>query len=375
MFRFGRVQQREDALRGRHAVHRDVEIRAELSQRNEEVGGQQNRQHHRGERRQIQRDQAEQHAGRFHRTGREPPYRDGDAGRGPTVRDRVHRRKRAQLDLQHVHGRHTELLGLLVHDVRGAGVGVEGLQCFQALQVVEERGAHVRVFAPVFFEHAGGSHGHHADDEHDERRADEQRRRGGQVDRREHHEQCYGCEDGVEQLRQEQFEEALDLFDAFARGLHHVGGAHALRVGRAEREHLVEQLLTQGEFDAFGGFGAEARGGAGCGESHDRGRHGDRQAHCGGRTDGREQWLQHAYHRHDEGDVGHQAQPLADDLRRNQPADAVSQGKQPFVEHSIPFIVIGLTAAEARPCDRFDASFPAYRASRRKTMAFAANRG
>ena len=51
-----------------------------------------------------------------------------------------------------------------------------------------------------------------------------------------------GAEHGVAQLRQEQFEEALDLFNAFARGLHHAGGAHALRVGRAEREHLLNSF-------------------------------------------------------------------------------------------------------------------------------------
>lgn len=39
MLRFGRVEQRENTFRGRHAVHRNVEIRAELSQRNEEIGG------------------------------------------------------------------------------------------------------------------------------------------------------------------------------------------------------------------------------------------------------------------------------------------------------------------------------------------------
>ena len=165
------------------------------------------------------------------------------------------------------------------------------------------------------------------------------------------------------------------LFDAFARGLHHVGGAHALRVGRAEREHFVEQFLTQGEFDAFGGFGAEACGGAGCGESHNRGCHSDRKARHGGRPDGREQWLQHAHHCHDEGDVGHQTQPLADNLRRDQPADAVSQGKQPFIEHSIPFIVIESTASETHQRNRSEAIVSSVSGAQTKDNGVAANRG
>ena len=244
------------------------------------------------------------------------------------------------MDLQHVHGHHAELFGLLVHDSCGAPVRIEGFQRLKSLQIVEERGPHIRVFAPVFLEYAGGTHRHHADDEHDERRAGEQRRGGGQVDRRKHGEQRDGGEHGVAQLRQKQFEEALDLFDAFARGLHHAGGAHALRVGRAEREHLIEQFLTQREFDAFGGLATETCGGANGDESHDRGNKNNDDAGRGGGRYGREQRLQHTHHSHGEGDVGHEAQPLAGDFRRDQSTDAVSQGKQPLVEHHAPFPIV-----------------------------------
>ncbi len=118
------------------------------------------------------------------RASRESPYRNADAGGRATVCHGIHRRERTQLDLQHVHGHHAELFGLLVHDSCGALVRIEGFQRFKSLQIVEERGAHIGVFAPVFLEYAGGTHRHHADDEHDERRAGEQRRGGGQVDRR-----------------------------------------------------------------------------------------------------------------------------------------------------------------------------------------------
>lgn len=149
-------------------------------------------------------------------------------------------------------------------------------------------------------------------------------------------------------MRQEQFEEALDLFDAFARGLHHAGGAHALRVGRAEREHLIEQFLTQREFDAFGGLATETCGGANGDESHDRGNKNNGDAGRGGGRYGREQRLQHTHHSHDEGDVGHEAQPLAGDFRRDQSTDAVSQGKQPLVEHHAPFPIVCNTAIRSK---------------------------
>ncbi|KFI92579.1 hypothetical protein BSTEL_2162 [Bifidobacterium stellenboschense] len=362
--RFGRVEQCEDAFRGGHAVHRDVEERAELAQRDEEVGGQQDDEQQRGERhrRAGEREQVGHeirgvgepavHVGRPHgggrargrATGGEAPQGDADAGRGAAVGDRVHRGEGTQLDLEDAHRHHAEVLGLVVEFAGGARVGVERLQRLEALQVVEERGAHVRVAAPVFLERAGGAHRDHADHDDDERRADEERDGGRQVHRRDHGEQGERREDRVEQLRQEQVEERLDLFDALAGGLDDVGGLHTLRVGGAEREHLAVQLLAQREFDAFGGLGAEARGSGRRQISHDRGGDDDETVEdcvARHRRDGvagtGEQVREQGDDRRHERDVGEQTHPHAGDLTGDQTAYAGYQPEQSFVEHVSPF--------------------------------------
>ena len=232
-FRLTHVKQCENAFRRGHAVHRDMKEGAELTQRNEEVGGQQHDQQHSGNRQHanIRESQERRKSGcRIRSADRILPYGHADAGRGTSVRHDVHRGKRAQLDLQHVHGHRAETLGFFVHLPGRTLVRIEGFQRFQPLQVVEERGSHVGVFAPILFEYACGAHGHESDDQHDERRADEQRHGRRHVDRCHHEEQGHGSQHRVEQLRQEQFEEALYLFDALASGLHHVGGAGPLGI-------------------------------------------------------------------------------------------------------------------------------------------------
>ena len=248
------IQQRENALRGRHAVHRHMEIRPQLAQRQEETRRQQR--DHQGSR---QPDLADH----------ELPNRRANTGRGATVRHQVHRRERAQLDLQHTHGHHAEFLGLAVHVLGRTPVGIEGFQRFQALQVVKERSAHIRVLAPVLLEHAGGAHRDQPHDDDNQRSAHQQHQRGRPIDGGNKDEQGDRCENRIEQLRKEQFEEALDLLNALACGLDHVGGAHALGVGGTQLQHFAVQLLTQGKFDAFADAGAEIGGAAGGHVFHD----------------------------------------------------------------------------------------------------------
>ena len=144
-----------------------------------------------------------------------------------------------------------------MHLLGGRLVGIEGLQRLQPLQIVEERGTHVGVFAPVFLEHAGRAHGDHADDDHDEWCADEQHNGGRQVDWRNDSEQRQRRQNRVEQLRHEFLVETLHLVHAFTGELHNAGCAHLLAIRRAEHEQLLIQRIAQAEFDAFGCLGAE----------------------------------------------------------------------------------------------------------------------
>lgn len=139
----------------------------------------------------------------------------------------VHGGQRTQLNLQHPHGHHAEAFGFLVHLDGGALVGVEVFQGLKALEIVEERGAHIGVAHPVLFEGAGGGHGDDAGHDDDERRADQHDGSSGHVNRRNGHEQGDWRKNRIEELRQEQFKEALNLFNTFAGGLHHIRGLDA----------------------------------------------------------------------------------------------------------------------------------------------------
>ena len=224
-----------------------MEVRPQLAQRQEEAGG---KEHHDHRPRQV------------HAADEELPDRHADAGRGAAVGHGVHGGQRAQLDLQHLHRHDAERLGLLVHIGGGAIVGVERLQRLQSLHIVQECGAHIRIFTPIPLERAGGAHRHHAHHQHDQRGTRQQHHGCGDVHRHQHREQRDGRQHRVEQLRQEQFEEALDLVDALARGLHHVGRAHARGVRRTHRQHLAVEAFAQRQLHAFGRLGAEGCGGA-----------------------------------------------------------------------------------------------------------------
>ena len=245
--RLGSVQQREDPLRGGHTIHRHVEIRSQLAQRQEEAGGEE---HHDHRPRQV------------HAADEELPDRHADAGRGAAVGHGIHGGQRAQLDLQHLHRHDAERLGLLVHVGCGALIGVERLQRLQSLHIVQERGAHIRVFAPIPLECACGAHRHHTHHQHDQRGAYQQYHGRGDVHRHQHREQRHRRQHRVEQLRQEQFEETLDLVDALTRGLHHVGRAYTGGIRRPERQHLAVEAFAQRQLHAFGRIGTEGCGGS-----------------------------------------------------------------------------------------------------------------
>ena len=144
-----------------------------------------------------------------------------------------------------------------MHLPGGRLVGIEGLQRLQPLQIVEERGAHIGVLAPVFLEHAGRAHGDHADDDHDERRTNEQHDGCGHIDRRKHGKQRKRGEYSVEQLRHELLVETLHLVHAFTGELHNARRARLLTIRRAEHEQLAIQRIAQAEFDTLGRLGAE----------------------------------------------------------------------------------------------------------------------
>ena len=243
------------------------------------------------------------------------------------------------------------------------------------MEIVEERGAHIGVAHPVLFEGAGGGHGDDAGHDDDERRADQHDGSSGHVNRRNGHEQGDWRKNRIEELRQEQFKEALNLFNTFAGGLHHIRGLDAGFVGRAECHHFAVQLGSQSQFDPLGGFGAEAGGMRGgrvpnhyADQSkqrvnHDVASHGQhiravliRQRHGAGhalrsaaaleqrRCHSGQQAVQQHYQRQHKTNVGKQTYPHQCHFAGYEFFQAGRQLEQSFVEHgSFPLAV--LTAA------------------------------
>ena len=142
---------------------------------------------------------------------------------------------------QHAHGHNTEAFGFLVHLDGGALVSIEVFPVLKALEIVEERGAHIGVAHHLLKARAAVM----------ETMPVTMMMNGTQTSmtaaastliRRYGHEQGDWRKNRIEELRQEQFKEALNLFNTFAGGLHHIRGLDAGFVGRAECHHFAVQL-------------------------------------------------------------------------------------------------------------------------------------
>ena len=157
MRRNRRIKQCENTLGRSHAVHRDMEERPQLAQRNEEIRGKKHYQQHAGKRQ----------CG----TTRILPDRYAHAGRGTPVCDDVHGGERAQLNLQNIHGHYAELFRLLAHFLGGMRIRVKSFQRFKTLYIVKKHRSHVGVFSPIFFEYSGCAHCDHANNQYNQRRA------------------------------------------------------------------------------------------------------------------------------------------------------------------------------------------------------------
>ena len=152
-----RIKQCENTLGRSHTVHRNMEERTQLAQRNEEIRGKKHYQQHTGKRQ----------CG----TARILPNRHAHAGRGTPVCDDVHGGERAQLNLQNIHGHYAELFRLLVHFLGGMSIRVKSFQRFKTLYIVKKHRSHVGVFSPIFFEYSGCAHCDHANNQYNQRRA------------------------------------------------------------------------------------------------------------------------------------------------------------------------------------------------------------
>ena len=165
----GQVQQGKDLIAGSHAVHRDVEKRAELAHGQEKICRQKNDGEAAPER---NAPRAEFKNGQHH------------AQRRPAVCHEIHDGDGIELHRQHFHGDPAEFFRLPVHLLLLIAVGLIDLQCGQPLQVFQKSVSQCRILAPVAAQQLFGKGLHRRDGGRDERHTHQKRQRGPQADGR-----------------------------------------------------------------------------------------------------------------------------------------------------------------------------------------------
>ena len=256
--RFRRVQQPEDLLAGRHAVHRHMEEAAQKPHGQEKI------------RRQQQNHQAALQADS---PRRQTAHRQHHAGRRAAVGDQVHDGDGVELHGQHPHGDPAEGLGLGVHLLVLALVGLVDFQGGEALEIFEKGIPQGGVLAPVAAQQLFGPSLHRHDGRRDQRHTDQQHRRRGQVDGRQHRKQRQRRQHGVEELGQILAEIDLQLVHSLHGHLDHLAGAHRFPVGAAQPQQLFVDHPPQPGFHRPAGKVAHPGRSNGTAEPHSQGRH------------------------------------------------------------------------------------------------------
>ena len=179
------VQQPENFLTGRHAIHGDVEVGTQQPHRQEEI------------RRQYNDQQA---LCQGHLPAPILGHREDHSQGSPAVSDEVHDGNGVELHGQHFHGDFSKLLGLPVHLFLLKPVGLIDLQRGQPLEVFQEGIPQRRVLPPVTGQQLFGPTLHRHNGHRNQRDADQQHHRCREADWGQHHKEGHRCQNGIEQL-------------------------------------------------------------------------------------------------------------------------------------------------------------------------------
>ena len=233
----GQVEQAENLIARGHAVHGNMEKRAELAHGDEKVRRQQDDEQRA---RKVELPRAQLRCGH------------DDAERRAAVGDEVHDRDGVELHRKNLHRDLAELFGLDVHLIIFEGVGLIDFQGRQALQIFKKRVAERRVLPPVFREQLLRPCLYRRDGDGDERHADEQHDRRRHAHEVQHDKKRQRREHRVEKLRQIRAEVRFELVDALDRDLHDLRRFDLLRIRRAEAQELVIDRAAQRLLDRLG---------------------------------------------------------------------------------------------------------------------------
>ena len=318
--RFRQVQQAEYLAAGRHAVHRHMEIRAQGAQGQEKIGRKQN---------------DGKAPGKAGAPGCKFPCGHNNAQRGAAIRNDVHDDDRIQLHRQHLHGNAPKMLGIAVHLPVAVFIRAVYLQSGKALQVFQKVVAQRGVLPPVPAQKALCKFLHRHDGHRNERHAHHQNHGRAHAYRAQHRKQRNGRQHTVKKLGQIGAEIGLKLFRALARKLHHLGGGHALRIGRPQAKQLAVDKPAQCFFHFLRSIKGRARRPFCAGKAHrGRGGHYGRRAPehtrlCAAPKQGLQKQPQREYH----GNIGGKRAPLKRHVLHNIPFAARHNAKQPFIQH------------------------------------------
>ena len=257
--RLRQVEQAKDLVACCHAVHGDVEKRAELPHGNEKVCRQQDDQQ-RARERDMPRTvlcRCEDHTQRCTAIGND-----------------IHDRNGIELHGQDLHGDLTKLLRFLVHDVVAQAVRLIDLQRGQPLQILQKGIAELRVLPPVARQELFCPCLHRRNGDRDQRNAHQQHDRCRYIDKAQYGKERQRREHGVEKLRQIRAEIRLELIHALDCDLHDLRRGDLLGIRRAKAQQLFVDLRAQRFFHSARRQVAHARGAsrAQTADEHGRGR-------------------------------------------------------------------------------------------------------
>ena len=252
-FLLRQVQQPEDFLAGCHAVHGDVEERAQQPHGQKEI---------------RRKDKQQQAARQVHAAPLKLGHRQNHPQGRAAIGNQVHDGDGVQLHGQHLHGDFPELLRLLLHLLLLKAVRLVDFQSGQPLQVLQEGVAQGGVLPPVFGEQLLGPPLHRHNGGGNQRHAEEQHQRRREVHKAEHAKQRQGRQHGVKELGQVRAEIRLQLVHALHGHLHHLRGVHPLLVRGPQAQQLFVDFPPQRALHRLGGKVAQAAGEQGAYRPH-----------------------------------------------------------------------------------------------------------
>ena len=243
--RLRQIEQAKDLFACCHAVHGNVEKRAELPHGNEKVRRQQDDQQRARERdmpRAVLR-RCKNHAQRCAAIGNDIHDRDG-----------------IELHGQDLHSDLAEFFRFLIHDVVAQAIRLIDFQRGQPLQILQKGIAELCILPPIARQELFCPCLHRRNGDRDQRNAHEQRKRSRHIDKTQYGKERQRCEHGVEKLRQISAEIRLKLIHALDCDLHDLRRGDLLGIRRAKAQQLFVDLRAQRFFHRARRQVAHARG-------------------------------------------------------------------------------------------------------------------